>query len=407
MRNGTARAEDSQPTGQNPAPAPPPEIRPETLEAAQAACIEWVEKYRNGDITKTYATIQITGIVASVTGISAEAIQGALSTYYRMLDDHALSKEKAAQRGMGTDGNEEEREGARNKTVGEDDTEEPELIRLESRTRSSSPDPKRRKIDESVMPWLINSFIEEATLRSELKLTLKYLREWVSDPKGVRSSIVNSAGCPDFPHSEWGNIIAGKPVNLDQVLSSIYTTISDNRSITKIGELEITSEAAAPASKTVKTHGEWTTAWHKTEIAYQYVMPHRTNELRKYGDHMSQLFSAFAISTHGRLINYDKAVRTLVASRRDVTLGDYNEFQALRIAHLDHHGSGSYQTSGTSPRNAETKTSKSDAAKRRKEVCRRHNLGTCPGSCGRLHACNICKDTSHIETNCPKTSAKN
>jgi hypothetical protein len=404
MRNGTSRTTDSQSTGQNPTLAPSSEIRPEALEEAQAKCIEWVEKYRNGDATKTHATIQITGIVASVAGISAGAIQGALDTYYRMLDDHATSKEKAAQRGTGANSDEEEGEERRPEPVREVDPEEPFA---RSRTRSASPEPKRRKVDESVMPWLVNGFIEEATLRSELKLTLKYLREWASDLKGIRSSIVNSAGCPDFPHSEWGNIVAGKAVNLDQVLSSIYTTVSDNRSITKIGELEITSEAAAPASKTVKTHGEWTTAWHKTEIAYQYIMPHRTNELRKYGDHMSQLFSAFGTSTHGRLINYDKAVRTLVASRRDITLSDYNEFQALRIAHLDHHGSGNYQASGSASRNAETKTNKSDAAKRRKEVCRRHNLGTCPGSCGRLHACIICKDTSHIETNCPKTGAKN
>jgi hypothetical protein len=353
MRNGTFRTTDSEPTGQTSTPAPSSEVRPEALEEAQATCIEWVEKYRNGDITKTHATIQITGVIASVTGISAGAIQGALDTYYSMLDDHATSKEKAVQRGAGANSNEEEREERRPEPDGEVDPEEPFGI-VGSRTRSSSPEPKRRKVDESVMPWLINSLIEEATLRSELKLTLKYLREWASDLKGIRSSIVNSAGCPDFPHSEWGNIVAGKAVNLDQVLSSIYTTVSDNRSITKIGELEITSEAAAPASKTVKTHGEWTTAWHKTEIAYQYVMPHRTSELRKYGDHMSQLFSAFGTSTHGRLVNYDKAVRTLVASRRDITLGDYNEFQALRIAHLDHHGSGNYQTSGSGSRNTDT-----------------------------------------------------
>jgi hypothetical protein len=107
-----------------------------------------------------------------------------------------------------------------------------------------------------VQPWLAESVIEESYLSPELKQTLDYLRQWSVDPKAVKNSIIHSAACPEFPHSEWANIVAGKAVSLDQVLSATYTTIADNRDVTKLGNIEITAENAGTPSKSVKVRGD-------------------------------------------------------------------------------------------------------------------------------------------------------
>jgi hypothetical protein len=394
-------------------PTPPPvgsrestpenDNRPDPIAEAGKECIKIVQKFRDKEITKTTATLNITGIISATPGITAESLSSALDTYFSMLDQAAFSEEIAAERGRARLRRREEDEnfGAENGRGGRHYSRSRSYDR--SRSRSQSPVHKRRKtIDESSMPWVATSFIEEATLRPELKKTLDLLREWSIDPKLVRSSIVNSALCPEFPYSEWTNIIIGKAVNLDQVFSAIYTTTSDNRQITKVGDLEITSESAGPATKTVKTHGDWASAWYKAQTAYEYVMPHRTHELRKYGEHIISYLTAAHPSRHPRIINYDKAVRTLVASRRDITLADRHEFYALQMAHLDG-GFGSNQAPAFGVKVTEAKTKN----KRRTEVCRRHNAGTCPGACGRLHACSICKDVSHVEADCPKSGDKN
>jgi len=246
------------------------------------------------------------------------------------------------------------------------------------------------------MPWIATSIIEEESLRPELKLTLKYLKDWSIDPKFIRSSITNTASCPDFPYSEWSNIIVGRAVNLDHVYSSFYTTINDNRNVTDLGGIEITTNSGKTPSKTVKRDSEWRNAWEKTEGAYVYLMPHRLGELRKYGQHMGRIFLAVDQKHHSRVIQYDKVVRAFVASRRDILLGDYNEFADIKMHHLDHLGSGNNQAEINSPQKSQKRS------RRKEETCHRHNNGNCSGSCGRLHACNICRDPTHVEANCTK-----
>jgi hypothetical protein len=203
--------------------------------------------------------------------------------------------------------------------------------RIRSVSHSPGPENKRRKtVPEESMPWIATSIIEEESLRPELKLTLKYLKDWSIDPKFVRSSITNTASCPDFPYSEWSNIIAGRAVNLDHVYSSFYTMINDNRNVTNLGGIEITTDSGKTPSKTVKRDSEWRNAWEKTEGLYVYLMPHRLGELRKYGQHVGRIFLAINQKHHSRVIQYDKVVRAFVASHRDVLLGDYNEFTDIK-----------------------------------------------------------------------------
>jgi hypothetical protein len=372
------------------------------FDKVRADCMEYVDLYRQSKVSKTAATSNVTRLVTTFPGIAEEAARAALDTYYGMLDDYSREQEEANERGRRVHGRTETSQNTRRK-----DHSQSRARSQSPRSLSRSPEPKRRKvIDESAQPWLAESAAEETNLSPDLKCTLGYLREWAKDPKAVKMSIIHSAACPEFPHSEWANIIAGKAVSLDQVHSATYTTIADNRDVTKLGNIEITAENSGAPAKTVKIFGDWLTTWQKTQTAYVYVMPHRATELREYGNYITELFSAYNVNSHGKIINYDKALRTLVASRRNISLTDWHRFYGIRVAHLDNQGSGTGQASGSGAKNTEAKP-KASASERRNEICRRHNAGTCPGACGRLHACSICRDTSHVKTACPKSGTKN
>ncbi|KIK77949.1 hypothetical protein PAXRUDRAFT_17159 [Paxillus rubicundulus Ve08.2h10] len=61
----------------------------------------------------------------------------------------------------------------------------------------------------------------------ELQHTTELLANWATDPKEVKQQFVNNPACPEFPDSEWNNIILGKPVNFDVVFSGMFTTQLD------------------------------------------------------------------------------------------------------------------------------------------------------------------------------------
>ncbi|EDQ98967.1 uncharacterized protein LACBIDRAFT_318422 [Laccaria bicolor S238N-H82] len=81
---------------------------------------------------------------------------------------------------------------------------------------------KRAKPDEAQYPWIISDFIHRVTLSPLLTSTLELLKLYAIDPKGTKRSLVNSPTCPEFPDSEWTNILAGRAINLDAVLSGYY-----------------------------------------------------------------------------------------------------------------------------------------------------------------------------------------
>jgi hypothetical protein len=382
------------------------------IKAAQIKCHDAVQHYRKGTKNKILTILEITAVLGGIPDLSSDDLDGALTEYLGYVDEADREKEKAEKRGRDHENNEpsdddddddESTDGKKRSRSGR--TPYRQNRHSISRSRSPTEEPKRKKtVPPSSMPWLAYSILEEETLKPELKLTLRYLRDWAVDPKFVRASITNSAACPDFPYSEWGNIINGRAVNLDQVFSAFYTTSNDNRHVTQLGNLEITSDAASTPSKIIKRDSEWRNSWEKAEDAYCYLMPHRGGELKKYGRHITKIFFATNEIFHYRVIQYDKAVRAFVASRRDVLLGDYEEFADIRMHHIDNLGSGHTQTPVDSSQKSQNRGK--SANRRKNEVCHRYNKGHCPGSCGRLHVCNSCKDPSHVESDCPKLGKK-
>jgi hypothetical protein len=109
--------------------------------------------------------------------------------------------------------------------------------------------------------------------------------------------VLGAKHVPEFPDSEWNNVLAGKAVNIDVIFSGMYSTITDNRAIENIGDLELHFGAAKPA-KTVETHGDWVVAWRIIFKATRFIFPHWETELEEYNDYITLYFTSMHPSAH-------------------------------------------------------------------------------------------------------------
>ncbi|KAJ7937539.1 hypothetical protein B0H13DRAFT_2302706 [Mycena leptocephala] len=109
---------------------------------------------------------------------------------------------------------------------------------------------------------------------SFLRISLKhcaFFKLLLQDPKVAKCSITTSPRCPEFPYSEWTNLVNGRPVNLDAVLSGFFSTsTNDERSESLGGGLELRFRAVAPA-KLVSDAGTWTIAFDRMRAATLFV----------------------------------------------------------------------------------------------------------------------------------------
>jgi hypothetical protein len=254
---------------------------------------------------------------------------------------------------------------------------------------------------EGQYPWVVTEIIESALqpLSPNLTETLRLLKIFLQDPKGAKHSILTSARCPEFPDSEWTNLVNGRPVNLGAVLSGLFsTTTNDERFEILGGGLELRFGAVAP-TKLVSDAGTWTIAFDKMRAATLFAFPHRARELGNYRDYIVGLFAASHSSFHDRIISFDKAVRKRVAQRRDVELTDFHQFMDIKTAVVDPIGVGVVTAQ---------RESNAGAARRPKtEACNNWNIGRCTadvGNCRRLHICNNCRVAGHKGPDCPERS---
>ncbi|KIK95373.1 hypothetical protein PAXRUDRAFT_140773, partial [Paxillus rubicundulus Ve08.2h10] len=102
----------------------------------------------------------------------------------------------------------------------------------------------------------------------ELQHTTELLSNWATDPKEVKQCFINNPACPEFPDSEWNNIILGKPINLNAVFSGMFTTQLDEQHKEKFGDLKITCGVYTLLFKTILTGQDWHTAWVCIACAY-------------------------------------------------------------------------------------------------------------------------------------------
>lgn len=262
-------------------------------------------------------------------------------------------------------------------------------------------DQKRPKPDPQRFAWAGISDVLEVALRSELRQTLAFLREYEKDIRFSRRHLLNTVGVPEFPTAEWDNILRGSTVDLDHVLSGQYALGTQDKQAQKIGDLKISYRALKPKRR-VTSLGDWVIAWGKTSAATCFAFPHRETELRSYQVHIVSLFGALAVSQQSRVIDYDRAVRKRVGTVQDVLLTDFASFNDLKIMCIDSVGAGTVtgrsDTARPSPRSSPSKQ-----GPKRDEVCKRWNNGQCRHTakeCRYKHVCARCGRSGHPESRC-------
>jgi hypothetical protein len=358
-------------------------------------CLEITQQYRASDITKVSAILQLQETIPHVED-NEDAFISALASYISILDNFEQFRTRAAQRrndGDGTGG------------LGDrqDDVAQGAADRANKRPRSPGSDrddndaATKRKADVKAFAWVIQDEIDPPSLSTELKLTQSALENFSRDPKVAKASLLYSARCPQFPDSEWTNLLAGRSVDLDHVFSGQYSVTHNDKRTEKMGEVEVIIGSSIPA-RTVKTHGDWVIAWDQTVEATVFVFPHRAGELQAYGKHIRQLFASFPANLHSRVILYDKAVRLRAAQRRDLLLTDHAKFSDLHVLWIQNAGAGSSTDGGERARRSSGGTSN-----RRRDACRRWNANKCPnsaGACNFAHVCSRCRSNTHTASEC-------
>jgi hypothetical protein len=325
-----------------------------------------------------------------------DQIEAAVDTYIAMLDQHDNTQSHAAVRG--------ETSGGSNNAHGINEGErQPVLAPACPESPGTNTSSKKRFPDESLFAWLANDETDSTVLTLSQELTWKLVQNHTIDLKTSKPMVLSSIRVPEFLDSEWSNVLAGKAVNLDAVFSGMYSTVTDNRAIENIGDLELHFGAAKPA-KTVETHGDWVIAWRIVFKATRFVFPHRETELGEYNDYITLYFASIHLTSHSKVLNLDKAIRKQVGSVNNVSLNEFNKFRYLETRHLQGHGSGNCGVA-TKDR-AILKDGSSSWQKA--DPCRLWNEGKCPNHaslCKYRHICELCHGT-HRKGSCPHASEK-
>jgi hypothetical protein len=362
-------------------------------------CLKVVQRFRAGETSKTAAILDIQKQIPRESGDNHNFVQ-AFGSYCKMLDNFERYRSRA---GEGSQTIDDRELSPRREGVADNEEQREDVDRTSKRSRSPRDDdnghPAKRKIDVDNLPWAARDVLDANTLSPSLRQTQSALENFSRDIKFAKSSLVNSFNCPQFPDSEWTSLLAGRAVDLDHVLSGLFSISQEQKYKEKVGQLEIAVGSSAPA-KSVKTHGEWVTAWDPTVEATTYAFPHRELELKKYGKYILQFFAALPSEHHHRVISFDRAVRIRVAQRRDLLLTDFGEFVDLHMHWIQGTGSGS--SAGL------TSGSRNEPGARRnqkREVCRRWNENRCPNTaaaCSYAHVCSKCHSNSHVAAECKK-----
>jgi hypothetical protein len=350
-------------------------------------CNALVEGYRKGEVSKATTYFEIQSKLTKVFGDDRARTDAAFGSFIATIESYDSENAAAARRGR----------------VFEQEKRSPSPSSSVSDGRQSDEQPvsKRIKIDKSAYAWIKNKQDKRTVLRDTLAKTLKLIEVYTIDPKATKRSLINEPDCPEFPDSEWKNIISGRSVNLDAVLSGQLSTTNDDPKVEKFGDLEISFGAVEP-TKLVKNGGDWTIAWNRTVRATIFAFPHRAQELASYGEFIVNLFSVTHPSVHSRVITFDKAVRKRVGSVRNLKLSDFEKFADLKIAHMD--SIGVSVVSGSSKEDGGRKGKRSKNWKR-DEPCNKWNDGKCnqgDDDCRRLHVCNKCQKAGHKGRDCRK-----
>jgi hypothetical protein len=285
-----------------------------------------------------------------------------------------------------------------------------------NRSRSFSPydesGAKRRRVNDALLPWIVEDFLVEPTLSPELAKTRSQLAEYSKDPKYVLGTILNSTRHIAFPESEWLAIVKGQAVDLNKVITSQFSVSHERQRAESIGDgVQLLFGSSTP-TKTVNTQSDWITAWTRAAEAIIFVFPHRRRELETYRQYVMDLFTSSAEHVHERIILLDRKLRNEAAGRRDLELSDCRQFSHWERSFLNDNGAAYLESKpkakDSSGRGAGNNGGGGkDGQKKVNELCKRFNEERCPSNkstCRYIHICSRCR-RNHPVTRCDRPAA--
>ena len=368
------------------------QTEPQSIESDLTVdCVKAVDDYRGESISKWEAVSQISAAIRSATASTDNGQRASAGeTYLAMLDEHDRSLVDAGTRGY------QRVEQRTSENDEQEDIFDGEVGSKHSRlSRSSSPSSKRHKFTESLYAWKIQEEIAPTTHSPNLERTRSMVQNYTADLKHALWSLQSAGSLPPFPKSEWKHILSGTAVNLDAVFSGLFSTLSDDKTTTSVGDFDLSVSGSRP-SKVVQTHGDWTIAWTSTSAAILCAFPHRAFELQQYSEYILQFFGALPYS-HSKVINLDKVIRRYTGEVKHIELSEVGRFRHLEARYLQEDGAGN--RTGTHKEKEITKSNR-----RSNEVCRQWNNGVCnrkASECRYRHLCANCRG-SHPSSECPK-----
>src|SRR6202522_375932 len=268
-----------------------------------ALCNALVEEYRKGEIPKSTVYVEIQSKLAKALGDDRARSDAAFGSFITTIESHDSELMQAAKRGTAYEGRQR--------------STSPDFLDDVGQHSDGEPVSKKAKVDESMFAWVASKKDKHTVLSDNLVKTLKLIDAYTVDPKATKRSLTNQSDCPEFPDSEWKNVVSGRAVNLDAVLSGQLSTTSDDLKVEKFGDLEISFGTVDP-TKPIKNGGDWSIAWNRTVRAIVFAFPHRLQELTSYGEYIINLFSVTHSSIHNRVISFDKAVCKRTGSVRNL-----------------------------------------------------------------------------------------
>ena len=268
------------------------------------------------------------------------------------------------------------------------------------RSRGSSVQPdepaKRRRLDESNLPWATTRALELLLQLIELaEKTWASLAFFAKDVKVALASVLNSTSLVSFPESEWLALLKGQAVNLDKVAATFHNIAVDSHASHKLGDgLELRLGLTEP-TKRIQSVKEWIYAWSEMMMALVWVFPHRRAKAEAYQQYIISHFKSTAHHFHSQILLLDKRIRILVASCQDLTLASFHAFAEAERSFLSPIGA---DCSADTP-----SLSGPSKSCRNNEPCHCFNNGFCPSTatqCWYAHICLTCKKAGHLASAC-------
>lgn len=331
-----------------------------------ARCEAAVASFKDGSLSRTAVTLALHAIltetpppgangVTSVAPTSAEA-ESYMEPYIDMCDQWERDQEAAKNRGKRSRGS-----GTATGEEGEDDHQPPRDD--DDEDNEERPTKRRHVFEEEELPWVrLEALTGSPPLRADLAETVRLLGVYAVDPKrSLRSLLARTR--VEFPESQWLRLLTNRAIDLDAVLTGIYSVSASTTHTESVGDIDLTfNSAPSRSTRVIVTQSDWTIAWMQTVQAGLTVFPHLSEQYRHWGLYILGKFAAVHESSHQRVINFEKAGRLLASRRADVALDELFHFSALETMHLNSMGRLAMESSSSSAGRSKNHSSNSAAA---------------------------------------------